>query len=120
MEKDILTKVIEVEKEIQEKLREEKSKAHEWLEGVKKEIEKDISLQEEQLRELYTRGREDAKAEAEREAARVVQDAATLAERYRRIGDETLEKIVKRHVVKILPAQSTTSPSEKESSGTTP
>ena len=119
MEKDILSKVIEVEKEIQERLREEKEKAHEWLEGVKKEIERDVSLQEEQLRESYTRGREDAKAEAEREAEKIVKDAASLAERYRRIIDETLEEIVKRHVLKILPAHSTTPPSAEESSGTT-
>ncbi|HXX81802.1 MAG TPA: hypothetical protein VEI46_09645 [Thermodesulfovibrionales bacterium] len=120
MEKDILSKVIEVEKEIQERLREEKNKAHAWLEGVKTEIEKDISLQEEQLRESYTRGREDAKAEAERKAAKIVKDAASLAERYRQISDETLEKIVKRHMVKILPAHSTISPSEGETSETIP
>lgn len=119
MEKDILSKVIEVEKEIQERLREEKEKAHEWLEGVKTEIERDTSLQEEQLRESYIRGKEDAKAEAEREAERIVKDAATLAERYRQISDETLEKIVEKHVVKILPAHSVTSPSAEESSGTT-
>jgi len=119
MEKDVLSKVIEVEKEIQERLREEKNKAHEWLEGVKKEIERDIYLQEDQLRESYTRGREDAKAEAEKEATRIVQDAATLAERYRRMGDGTLEEIVMRHVVKILPSHSTISPSAGEFSGTT-
>ena len=84
------------------------------------EFERDISLQEEQLRESYTRGREDAKAEAEREAERIVKDAATLAERYRQISDEILEKIVKKHVVKILPEHSITSPSAEESSGTTP
>ena len=120
MEKDILSKVIEVEKEIQERLREEKNKAHEWLEGVREEIEKGLSLQEEQLRESYTRGKEGAKAEAEREAARIVQDAAILAERYRRISDAALEKIVKRHVVKILPSQGTISPPEEESPGTIP
>jgi vacuolar-type H+-ATPase subunit H len=120
MEKDILSKVIEVEKEIQERLRDEKKKAHEWLEGVKKEIEKDISLQEEQLRDSYTRGREDAKAEAEREAARIVKDADALAERYRRMNDETLQEIVMRHLVKILPSQRTTSSPEEKSSETTP
>ncbi len=119
MEDNILSKVIEVEKELQERLRPEKEKAHEWLEGIKTEIERDISLQEEQLRESYTRGREGAKAEAEREAERIVKNAATLAERYRQISDETLEKIVKKHMVKILPAHGTTSPSAEESSGTT-
>ena len=120
MEKDILSKVIEVEKEIQERLRDEKNKAHEWLEAAKKEIERDISLQEEQLRESYTKDREEAKAEAEREAARIVQDASTLAERYRRISDETLEKIVKRHMLKILPSHCATPPSSERLSGTLP
>lgn len=120
MEKDILSKVIEVEKEIQERLREEKNKAHEWLEGVRKEIERDVSLQEEQLRDSYIKGKEDAKAEAEREAARIVEDAAALAERYRRISDEALEKIVMRHVLKILPSHRTISSPDERSSGTTP
>ncbi|HXX54147.1 MAG TPA: hypothetical protein VEI28_06210 [Thermodesulfovibrionales bacterium] len=102
MEKDILGKVIEVEKEIQERLSEERKKAHEWLEGVTKKIEKDATIQEQQLRESYTKDREDSRSEAERKASRIVKDAETLARHCRELSDETLERVVQKYVVRIL------------------
>lgn len=105
MEKDILGKVIEVEKEIQERLRLEKSKSKEWLEGVKREVEEEIAREEERLKGTYNKAVEDARADAEKNASEIFRDAATLAERCHQISDETLKQIIMRHIITILPEE---------------
>jgi hypothetical protein len=52
MEKDILSEVIEVEKEIQKCLEVEKAKSHDWLEKVKKESEEELVREERNIKSL--------------------------------------------------------------------
>lgn len=106
MEKDILSRVIEVEREIQEKLREEKSKAMAWLEEVKKEAEEEIAREEERLKEYYEKTAADADAYAGKQAAELLRDSALEAERLAGISDETLTGMVLKYIPGILPADS--------------
>ena len=50
MERDILSQVIEAEKEIQHCLDLEKIKAREWLERVKKECEDEFTREEKNIK----------------------------------------------------------------------
>lgn len=103
MEKDILSKVIGVEKEIQDVLDIEKRKSEEWLEGVKKEVEEEFLREEGTLKESLKKAEEDRVADARRKAAEILEDAKEHTERLAKISDETLKKIIIKHIIKILP-----------------
>jgi predicted adenine nucleotide alpha hydrolase (AANH) superfamily ATPase len=105
MEEDILSKVIEVEKEIQKGLETEKVKAQEWLEKIKKESEEEIMKEEYRLKEAFESALEESGAYAERKSSEVLSEAVLLAERLKSMPDETLSEIITRHIMKILPAK---------------
>lgn len=105
MEKDILSRVIEVEKEIQERLISERRKAAEWLEKVKREAEEEVLKEDENLKMTCEKMIGDAEARAEKEAAEITGDAASQAGLLSVMSDETLEKIVMKHISSILPAK---------------
>ena len=103
MEKDILSEVIDVEREIQKCLDLEKIKSREWLEKVKKESEEELVLEEKKIREALNKAVENAQHEAESKAAAVVKKAAEEAERLKHLKNNTLLEIVERHINRILP-----------------
>jgi len=103
MEKDILAKIIEVEKGIQERLESEKIKASEWVEKVRKESETEISREEEKANESCKKNIDEAVADAESKAYEILKDASALAEKLGTISDEQLEKVVLKHIASILP-----------------
>lgn len=103
-EKDILSKVIGVEKEIQERLIVEKERSVEWLEKVKREAEEAVAAEEERLKESFENARVGSRAEAERKTAEILKEAAGEAERISGLSDETLGRILMRHIALILPS----------------
>lgn len=102
-EKDTLSQVIEVEKEIQKCLALEKVKAAEWLEGVKKETEAESLGEETRIREALEESRTAASKEADRKAAEIVSTAALEAERLGHLETKTLQGIIEKQIARILP-----------------
>jgi vacuolar-type H+-ATPase subunit H len=102
-EKDILSKVIGVEKEIQERLMAEKERSLEWLEKVKKEAEEAVIAEERRLKESFEAAKSGSRAEAEKRAAEILRNAEAEAERISGISDESLGRIMMRHITVILP-----------------
>ena len=105
MEKDILSKVIEVEREIQEKLRGEKSRSLEWIERARKEAKEELAAEEERLREYYEKAMDTIGAEAGKQADEVLRNSAVQAERLSGISDDTLRRILLRYLPGILPEE---------------
>lgn len=105
MEKDILSRVIEVEKEIQERLRIEKDRSLEFLEAVKREVGDSLAREEEILKENRSAAIEKAKAAAREKAKETLQKAEQRAEKYRRIDDSDLKNILTRRLAAILPTE---------------
>lgn len=103
MEKDILSQVIEAEKEIQKCLKIEKNKAREWLEGVKKESEAEFLREERRIRESLELTQAESAKEADRQAAEIVQQAARAAERLGQLGTGTLQRLIEKRLTEILP-----------------
>jgi vacuolar-type H+-ATPase subunit H len=103
MERDILSQVIEAEKEIQQCLELEKIKVREWLEHVKKESEEEFIREDKKIRESLEKSIAEATKEAEAEAAGVVSKATTEAERLEQLKPDTLSKIITKQIEKILP-----------------
>ncbi len=103
MEEDILGRVIEVEKEVQQKFEIEKKMSQEWLENVKKDAEKKVLAEEKDLKEAFHEAIKKAKLDAEKKAADIIKDADEEAERLKGLGDEILKKVILSHIYRILP-----------------
>jgi len=103
MERDVLNEVIEVERDIMGRLLAEKRKAGEWIDEVKKKTENDILSAEKRIKNLFEQKIKDAKLDAEREADNIIVAANEKAERLAAISDEFLIKIIRAHIVRILP-----------------
>jgi len=111
-EKDILSKVIGVEKEIQDRLMVEKERSLEWLEKVKKEAEEGVSAEEEGVRGSFESAEVASGNDAEKKTTEILKEANAEAERISGISDETLGRILMRHVAFILPSD--TAPEKPE------
>lgn len=103
MEKDILSQVIEAEKEIQHCIDREKIKAREWLERVKKECEEEFIREEKNIKESLERSTAEAAREAGGNAAGTVSRATADAERLGRLQAEVLSRIVAKQIAVVLP-----------------
>jgi len=103
MEKDILSQVIEVEKEIQHCLEQEKAAAREWLESVKKECEEDYIREGKNSKDSLERSIVSVAGEAEKKAAEVVSRAVAATERLKGLDDAVLSRVVAKRIAKLLP-----------------
>lgn len=103
MEKDILSEVIETEKEIQKCLEQEMQKANEWLEDFRKKAAQELTEAEQE----YTTALELAMADAEKGAAAgamaVRKNAEIQADRLGKLDDRILKSILDRRIKRILP-----------------
>jgi vacuolar-type H+-ATPase subunit H len=100
---DILAEVIKVEKEIQARLEAEGEKARQWVEQVKREMEEKALRAEEGFRELLENRIQEARAEADRKASEILNDANSKAEKIENLSDETLKSLITRHISRVLP-----------------
>jgi hypothetical protein len=103
MEKDILSQVIEAEKEIQQCIDREKIKAREWFERVKKECEEEFVREDKNIKESLERSTAEAAREAGDKAAGTVSRATADAERLGRLQTKVLSKLVAKQIAGILP-----------------
>ena len=103
MQKDILSEVIDVEKEIQKGLEVEKEKSHDWLEKVKKETEEELVREEKNIKESLNKSIEVAKKEAELKAVEIVKQTEARAQRLAKLNDQALVDIVGKQITRILP-----------------
>ena len=105
MEDDILSKIVEVEKEIRKRLEIERNTTQEWLEKIKKDTEKELIMAEKELKESLNKAVQDAKSNAEKKASEILLDAQTKAERLEKLNDEILKMVILKHIIRILPGK---------------
>ncbi len=103
MEKDVLSQVIEAEKEIQKCIDAEKVKAKEWLEGMKKESEEEVLREQRTNERSVQESLRDADRQADERASEIVRDAEAAAERLGGIDNDIVTRIVRRRISRILP-----------------
>ncbi len=103
MEENILSEVIEVEKEIQKCLDIEKVKTREWLENVKKGSEEKLIQEGKKINESLEQSIEEAARAAEVKAAETTRRAAAAADRLGQLKTETLLEIIRQKIETILP-----------------
>jgi vacuolar-type H+-ATPase subunit H len=104
MDSDLLVRIIAAEKEIHKCLEDEKVEAREWLESVRRDAEEDFGRKMAKIRESSGKSVEAAKKEAVHRAALIISTADAWARRIEKVDDDTLRRIIMRHLHKILPA----------------
>ena len=103
MEKDVLSTIIEIEKEIEERLDSERRKAVQWLDSAKKEIEVELAANVRELKDSLMESVDIARENAEKQASAILSEAAKQSRLLSEIGDETLKRIITEHLCRILP-----------------
>jgi transcriptional regulator NrdR family protein len=103
MEDDILAKVVEVEKEVQQRLVVEEKMSQEWLENVKKDAEEKVISEEKVLKDAINEAISKARLNAEQKGEAIIKNVNIEAKKLEEIGDDVLKKIVLEHIIKILP-----------------
>lgn len=103
MDDDILSQVVEVEKEIQQRIEIEKKMSQEWLENAKSEAEEKVLIEEKELKKNVTDSISIARLNAEKKAEAIISDANIEAERLEGLDDDILKNIILKHIIKILP-----------------
>ncbi len=103
MDNNVLSEVIEVEREIQKCLEIEQAKARDWLEKVKKVCEDEVLKEEDRIKDMLAAAEDRARKEAEESTASSVRAAATLVEHMDHLDRAVLQAIVEKHIRTILP-----------------
>jgi hypothetical protein len=103
MDNNILSEVIEVEREIQKCLEIEQAKARDWLEKVKKECADEVLKEETLIKDSLAAAEDLARKDAKESAASSVRDAKALVEHLDHLDRATLQAVVEKHIRTILP-----------------
>lgn len=105
MERDLLSKILDTEREIQTKIESEKKRYAEAILKAKKEAEEKIVQEEAELREQLEKSVCKAEKIAEEKAVDILEAAARRADNLRSLPDEALQRIVMKYIDSILPGR---------------
>ena len=105
MERDLLSKVLDTEREIQAKVESERKRLQEKIEKARKEAEKRVMQEEAALREELEKSVLKAEQIAKKKAGDILEAAARRAEKLRSLSDEALHRIVIKYLDSILPGR---------------
>ena len=103
MERDLLDKVLEAEREIQAKIESEKKRLQERLEKARKVANERVAQEETTLRRQLENSVREAEEIAAKKAGDILEAAARRAESLRGLPDEALQRIVMKYIDSILP-----------------
>jgi vacuolar-type H+-ATPase subunit H len=105
MENDILSEIIAVERDIQERLVAEERSAGTMLCSLRQDLEEEARREEERLAAARREAESSARVEAEERAAAIMRQAGSRAEQWSGLDDRTLERCIMEHLVRILPGE---------------
>lgn len=103
MKDDILSAVVEVEKEIARTIESEETKAKEQIDKLRRETEHQIQKEKIKLQYALNRSITDRKTGSEKKVSEILIDANTRAERLEKTSDDVLKNIIRQYIVRILP-----------------
>lgn len=104
MKEDILEKIVNIERQIEERIQEETLKAEEWLKEIKRKAEIDIQTEEDIFRKLLEQWTINAEIESKKDAETLINNAKSYERKLLSISDSLLKDLLIRHLKKILPS----------------
>jgi vacuolar-type H+-ATPase subunit H len=105
MERDLLSKVLDNEREIQAKIESEEKQCAEKIEKARKDAEERVVQEEAVLCEQLEKSIREAEETADEKAGETLKAAARRAEYLRSLPDEALQRIVMKYIDSILPGR---------------
>lgn len=103
MKENLLSEVVEVEKELARELGTAKITSQEMLDNLRQDSEQKISEEEKRLQEALNQAITASDIRAEKRAASIMEKADATASRLERTGDDVLKGIIRKHLIRILP-----------------
>lgn len=103
MTADSFRDIIETEKEIHLMLKNENKKASQWMKEQEEAVEKELKREQKKYKAASREQRRKVRVDAEHEAAKLLKNAALIAQKMADLDDASLRKIIKKHIHKILP-----------------
>jgi predicted DNA-binding ribbon-helix-helix protein len=105
MERDLLQRVIDTEREIVEAVAAEKKRAAEWLASIQQSGADRITAERQRSEELFHQALAQYIAQQNREVSAYTDRLAEQYERIENLSEQTIRAVVLRHVKKILPGE---------------
>jgi vacuolar-type H+-ATPase subunit H len=96
--KDLVSLIIEAEREIADNFRKEKSRIERWVEEKKKEINEELALREGNLEKETMEIGENIKRDAQKKAEELLEKARNEACRLRDMREDVLKEIVLKYI----------------------
>jgi len=96
--KDLVSLIIEAEREIADNFRKERSRIERWLEEKKKEINEELALREGNLEKETIEIGENIKRDAQKKAEELLEKARNEACRLRDMREDVLKEIVLKYI----------------------
>ena len=100
---DSLSEILDVERDIAQRLEGERAKAAAWLAEKKRALEQPAQSEIDRLERAAAEDQASLRQAAEERSAEIARRATVLAERIRRIDDDHLARIVWDHLQRIVP-----------------
>ena len=103
MEQNLVETIIKIEKELEQKLVQEKERALFMIEDAKTKCEKELALEEGKIKSLCNKSIQDALLKAKKDAEQLLSEANNMAKILENSTEEELKRIVKKELKRILP-----------------
>ncbi len=103
MKEDLLSEVIEVEKELARNLDTEDIRGKEMLDNLRRSSEQEISEEEKRLQEALNQAITASVIRTEKKASDMLEKADATTSKLERISDDVLKATIRKHITRILP-----------------
>lgn len=103
MEDKGIAEIIAVEKEIHHRIEEERKRADEWVEGIRKKAEEDLARATEEIEKAYKERLLAYEKEIKNEASGIVGEAMRWRERINNLAEDELRGIIQGFIKRIIP-----------------
>lgn len=105
MEDGGISRIVAIEKEIQERIEGERKKAEQWLEEVKRKAEGDFVRIEEEAKRIYNEKLSLLEKETKNNACNIIEEAMRWHRWVNNLGEDKLKNILTKFIMKIIPEQ---------------
>lgn len=98
-----ITRIVTVEKEIQEKIEAEKLKAEQWLEEIKKKTVEDLVRIEEEVKRTYNERLSLLEKEIRNNARNIIEEAVRWHQWVINLKEDELKAVLLKFITRIIP-----------------
>ncbi|MFN3395236.1 MAG: hypothetical protein ACK4Z9_00370 [Thermodesulfovibrionales bacterium] len=103
MEDGGISRIVAIEKEIQERIEGERKKAEQWLEEVKRKAERDLVRIEEDAKRIYNERLSFLEKEIRNNASNIIEEAMRWHQWVNNLDEDKLKTVLLKFIMMIIP-----------------